>query len=271
MSFELAALPPSPDLAPFVEVIWGVRGSAGFDREVILPNGAIELMVTFGPTQKVHAYGDRRVDETFGRAWVAGIQDEPLTIGSPWGADHVAVRFRPGGAHAFFDLPMDELRNRVVDLDLLVGHQASSLRARLGECRDHAERARALEGWLLGRRPAVHPYYATVRRALQLVRDADFRLGVGEVCDRLGLSNRHLIDQFRRVVGLPPKTTVRIDRFHAVVAAIRGRTDPNWSRLAHRFHFADQSHLIREFRRFAGVPPTEFLARRGPDEDNMIA
>lgn len=265
------ACPPSPELAPFVELIWGVRAPGELSGEIILPNGAIELMVNLGPEQRVHAYGDEAVDEAFVEAWLAGIQDQPLTIGSPWGCDHVGVRFRPGGAHAFFGLPMEDLRNQVVDLDLLVGTGARALRDRVGEHADHAGRARALEAWLLERRASVHPYWSTVRRAIQMVREADFRLGVGELCERLGLSNRHLIRQYRTVVGLTPKTLARVERFTAVIDATRGRHDVPWAELAYRFGYSDQSHLVREFRRFAGATPTEFLARRSVDEGHMIA
>jgi AraC-like DNA-binding protein len=268
MTPELLLEPPSPALAPFVELIWGVRAGPSELREAVIPNGATELMVNFGPTQKVWAYGDRTADDDFGRFWLAGVQDQPLVIGSPAGCDHFGVRFRPGGAHRFFGLPMDELTDQVVDLDLVVGRAASQqLRDRLLALPSHRARAREAEAWLLERRYAVHPYYATVRRALDLVHGSDFRMGVGEICARLGLSNRHLIQQFREVVGLTPKTMSRVARFHAVVAAVAGvpPSRVSWSRLSARFGYADQSHLVREFRSLAGVTPGAFLARRTED------
>jgi AraC-like DNA-binding protein len=116
----------------------------------------------------------------------------------------------------------------------------------------------------------VHPYFATTRRALDLLNRSAYNLTVAELCDRLGLSNRHLIDQFREVVGLPPKTLFRIQRFHAVVRALQGRYEADWAQLAPRFGFADQPHLIREFRHFAGVTPTRFLATRSADHAHVL-
>jgi AraC-like DNA-binding protein len=114
--------------------------------------------------------------------------------------------------------------------------------------------------------------HATVRRAVDLLHGADFRTGVGEVCARLGLSNRHLIDQFREVVGLTPKTFTRVGRFHAVVrtAASIPPSQLSWSRLAAQHGFADQSHLVREFRTFAGVTPTDFIARRSAEFQHVV-
>jgi len=270
-SFRYFARPPSHALAPFIDVIWGVSGAHDYNSEVVLPNGVVELMVNFGPVQKVVGYGDRAADESFRRFWIAGIQDRPLVIASPQGADHMGVRFRPGGAHAFFGIPMDELRGRVVDLDLIVGASvAAELRERLQATDDDAARCRIAERWLLERRYAVHPYFATTRRALDMLDSSAYDLTVAELCDRLGLSNRHLIEQFREVVGLPPKTLFRIQRFHAVVNALKGRYEADWAQVASRFGFSDQPHLIREFRHFSGVTPTQFLSARSVDHAHVL-
>lgn len=269
-TFAFFASPPSPALAPFVELIWGVRGTAGWRREVVTPNGVVELMINFGPTQKVVAYGERSTDQGFRDAWLAGVQDQSLTIASPEGSDHLGIRFRPGGAHAFFEIPMDALRNQVVDLDLLLGATARELRDRLRAVPTDQARARTAERWLLDRRLAVHPYHATVRRALEMIQQSGFRARIGDLCESLGLSNRHLIEQFRRVTGLTPKTASRIVRFNAVLRAAALEPEVDWARHAFRFNYADQSHLIREFRHFAGVTPEEYMRRRTPAQPHLI-
>ena len=271
MDVEFFTRSPPAALAPFVERLWGVRGVGHYHVECVVPNGAMELMVNLGPVQRIVRYGAREADDPFRRAWLSGIQDQPLVHASPKGADHVSVRFKPGGAHAFFDLPMDELTDRVVELEDLIGGQAAGdLIARVRAADSDAARCRVLERWLLERRAAVHPYFATVRCALDLLRSGAYRVPVGELCARLGLSNRHLIRQFRTTVGVAPKTYARIGRFQRVIDDCRGSTEVSWSRLAFRHGFADQSHLIREFRRLADVTPAAFLRCRTPDESHMI-
>lgn len=268
--FVFFSFEPGAELAPFIDSFWGVRGSAHYHVESVLPNGAIELMVNFGPRQKVVAYGEHAAEDEFRRAWIAGIQDQRLVHASPEGANHIAARFRAGGAHAFFDLPMEKLANRVIELDDLIGAGATDqLWARLREVADDEVRCRTFEQWLLERR-AVHPHFATVRRAIHLLRGSARGAPVGEVCSRLGLSNRHLIKQFRATVGLAPKTYGRIERFHRVINACRGKSDVPWSRIAAEYGFSDQSHLIREFRRLSTVTPEGFLAARTPDGSHVI-
>ena len=55
-----------------------------------------------------------------------------------------------------------------------------------------------------------------------------------------------------------------------MIEATKGRIDVDWEGLAYRFHFADQSHLVREFKRLSGVSPTQFLAQRAPGDETMI-
>lgn len=271
MEIEFYATPPSPRLAPFIELIWAVRGATDNISEAVLPNGAIELMINFGPTQKVTAYADRGVNEDFKRFWIAGMQERSLTIASPHGCDHMGVRFKPGGAHAFFESPMHDVSNQVIDLDLIIGETAAAeLHERLLMMTSHKERCATVEQWLLQRRYAVHPYYATTRRAIDLLQSSSFRVSVTEICNRLGLSNRHLIEQFRRVVGVTPKSLSRIARFNAVVRATQNQTQHDWAGLAYRFNFADQAHLVREFRHFSGVTPVQFIARRSHDHAHLM-
>lgn len=267
--FHFFSYDPAPDLAPFVEAIWGVRGAGGHHTEAIVPNGAIELMINFGPLQEVIGHGDRVLDQTYRHAWVAGIQDRRLVHRSASGSDHIAVRFRPAGAHAFLPLRMDEIANQVIDLDLLLGNEAMALRDRLGEARSDRDRAGLLEGWLR-RQLRVDPSFDTVREAAARLRPGERPPSVAALCEDLGLSNKHLVELFRRTVGLPPKVLGRVHRLQSAIASCRGRSRVDWIELAHACGYADQSHLIREFRSMAGTTPSRFLRSRTPDQLHVI-
>jgi len=56
-------------------------------------------------------------------------------------------------------------------------------------------------------------------------------------------------------VGLGPKLLCRILRFQQVFRAVE-RADKNWARIAADCGYHDQSHLIRDFRQFAGQTPS---------------
>lgn len=260
------AVPRAP-LAAFVECVWAVRGAGGYRRAQVLPNGALQLMLNFGAPHHVLAFGAREQRQQHRRAWIAGLQDEPLAIEAPEVSDLLAIRFRPGGAHAFLGLPLDALTNQVVDADALLGAALATLHEPLAEAPDRSAQLRLVEDWLLARLAPREPEQALVARAIAALAVPP-GTSVHETCERLGLSNRHLIALFRRHVGLPPKTLARVLRFHAALRQLpraASRTE-----LALALGYADQAHFNHEFRRFAGLSPGRYAARRGDDDESVI-
>jgi methylphosphotriester-DNA--protein-cysteine methyltransferase len=266
--FEFHCTRPRAPLTAFVESIWSVRGAAPYRRSSVLPNGALQLMFNFGATHRVIGLGGRAADREYRRSWIAGLQDAPLAIEAPLRTHLFAIRFRPGGAHAFLPWPLEAVTNDVVDAEAALGAAVEDLRAELAAMPTHALRAHAAERWLLARFRPHERDHLLVARALAALDDAAQRAPVGAACERLGLSNRHMIRLFRRHVGLAPKTYARVRRFHEALARLPAA--PNRATLALDLGYADQAHFNHEFRRFAGVSPGAFVERRGEDDESVI-
>jgi AraC-like DNA-binding protein len=94
-------------------------------------------------------------------------------------------------------------------------------------------------------------------------------VGVAEISSRLGYSPSHFFRMFRRSFGITPHTYVMRRRV-AVAQKLLTRTDLGLVDIALKAGFCDQSHLSRNFRRFAGVPPRAYRAihRVFPDGDS---
>jgi AraC-like DNA-binding protein len=265
---EFFSAAPRPPLHLYVECIWAVRGSGDYRRAQVLPNGALQLMINFGAPHRVLGFGSRSVVQEHRQAWVAGVQDAPLTIESPDHSDLLAIRFRPGGAFAFLPLPVNCLTNDVVCADALLGSAAADLQERASLAVGRQAQLRAVEDWLLARFAPREHEHGLVCRAVALLNDPGEPGSVRATCERLGLSNRYLIELFRRHVGFAPKTLARITRFHAALDRLaQGATR---SEIALDLGYADQAHFNHEFRRFAGATPSEFMARRAPDNESLI-
>jgi transcriptional regulator GlxA family with amidase domain len=74
------------------------------------------------------------------------------------------------------------------------------------------------------------------------------------------LGERQLRRRFGASVGLGPKALAGVLRFQRFLV-LAGRADPGGlARLAADAGYSDQSHLVRESRRLAGVAPSALLS-----------
>jgi len=76
------------------------------------------------------------------------------------------------------------------------------------------------------------------------------------------VGERWLERAFARHVGYGPKMLARVVRFQHAVALLDAGPPLSWSALAYEAGFADQAHLVREFRALAGLTPGDFAAER---------
>jgi AraC-like DNA-binding protein len=165
----------------------------------------------------------------------------------------VRLRIRPGmlpGTDA------GELVDRTVPLQDLYG--PSELSERLVDYRHRPEQAVAiLADYLCAQLPRRRlDRLELVGRA---VADLSTRR-VHETAARLGVSERYLRRVFRQSVGVSPKHFARIARVRSVIGPER-RT---WADTAASAGYADQSHLIADFRSLMRVTPKAFAAGNVP-------
>lgn len=254
-----AEYPPPAPLESWIECLWTLSAPAvpaASRVERVLPDGCVELIVHLGdPFAHWSGPGAPAAQP---RSLVVGQITSALLI-QPLGVTRtLGVRFRPAGAYPFLGAPLDTLTGRQAPLDALWGADAARLEEALAGARDDAARVALLSGALarrLARGRAPHPgTLAAVRHLL----GARGRCRVADAGRRAALSPRQLERRFRAEVGLAPKTLARIVRFQALLSACDAVPEAGWADLALEHGFADQTHLIREFRDLAGATPAGF-------------
>lgn len=163
------------------------------------------------------------------------------------------VSFLVGGAFAFFGGAISEDEPRLIDLVDLSWSNPCSLRERLRNAKLAYERLDVLEAAFLDLAPISQHWDEVVRHAVALLR---IGLDVQVVAKQCDTSQQTLITRFRERTGMTPKTFSRIERFQQL---LRNKShDQTWAEAALDAGFSDQSHMVREFRNFAGVTPTSY-------------
>src|SRR5207244_5048118 len=128
--------------------------------------------------------------------------------------------------------PMDELTNRVLELEDVFGAAAGRLVEQLRESPGWGERFALLDSFIAARLAEAHPASEAVVWAWRRVNQTGGRVKVGALAEELGWSGKHLISRFRQEVGLPPKTLARIVRFNGALRALDSDDSSDWAQIA---------------------------------------
>jgi AraC-like DNA-binding protein len=87
---------------------------------------------------------------------------------------------------------------------------------------------------------------------------------VEALADAMNLSLRSAHEHAVRATGFGPKRLLRIARLHEALEIARA-DDATWSATAYRAGFADQAHMVREFRALLGDSPQAWRRRATAD------
>jgi AraC-like DNA-binding protein len=244
---------PRARLRPFVECYTLVE----CDRPA-----SHDLLPGIAPTLALRWSGEVHSDEggkptPFPLATVSGMRSSPRSIRYGGGGANLVVRFREGAARVLLGVPLHHVGNAMVPLGDLVGREADFLHEQIAEIEGTRERIEIVESFLESRVPEVVAP-SRIDSALVLIHLARGDVRIRDLARRVGSSLDSFEKQFRADVGISPKRFAGLVRMHHAVDL--GRAGVGLGDLPHRCGHFDQSHFIREFKRFAGRVPSEFFA-----------
>jgi AraC-like DNA-binding protein len=254
---------PGPPLDRFVEQLWYWEGDPlPHARDRLVPRGGSALMINLfeDETRCYHGPCDDQVERMPG-AVLCGQYSRYFVIDTHEQRVNIGVGFRPGGTWPFFDPASEELQNQHVPLRDLWGSAGATLRERLLAAPTPRAKMLLLEAELLAR--AIRPLQrrAEIDFALERLDYAPQDYSIAMLSEHVGLSARRFTRLFTLEVGLTPKVYARVQRFQRVLQAMDGFAG-DWTDIAQRCGYFDQSHLIRECRSLSGFTPTELAVRR---------
>ncbi|MHA6622181.1 helix-turn-helix domain-containing protein [Pseudonocardia sp. DLS-67] len=243
---------PHPLLAPHL-----ARRHTGFVEQTLPRHLVIPASATVSVVVKLRDSAHRPT------AFVKGPHHAHLVPGGDCAASYVEMRLSPLSGYTLLGVPLNELRGGVVDLCDVLGADGRLLAERLREARTWRRRFTILDELLLARLDRGPRPSPEVARAVQILAATGGSARIGRLASEVGWSHKHLITRFTQQVGLSPKAAARLVRFDRVLRSLDRPDSPGWERIAAEAGYADQSHLVREFRTFTGGTPTAFLSARG--------
>jgi AraC-like DNA-binding protein len=254
---------PVAPLNTYIESMWYSEGPAPFRRLKSMPMPSLHLQVNFGDAFQMYKPDQNTPFMNCAESWSVGLCNQYHIMDWPETIQVLNVSFRPGGAFPFLRLPLSELHNQVVSLDALWGQLATEIRERLYDVPTIEARFALLEHLLMARLGEVPYGLGLVQHAVAEIARQRGALSIRALSDHVGMSQKHLITQFKQMVGATPKELARIYRFRHILYRIDPRQAVDWSELAHQADYYDQPHFNRDFESFTGHTPTDYLLLRG--------
>lgn len=225
----------------------GFRGRAPQELNLqLVPYPAVTVFIEFGDGMLVDATGVHR----YGGGVVGLAPGVTNAIGRD--VDCLQIRLSPLLAYEVFG---EHAAATVLSLDAVWGSDAQRLCERLHSAPSWRQRFTLAATELNRQRmagPAADPEVAAAWRCLTRSRGT---VRIERIAEEIGWSRTRLWSRFGAQIGLPPKRAAQLIRFdHAAHCLADGDAA---AEVAYACGYADQSHLHREARSFAGLTPTD--------------
>jgi len=241
-----AEFAPPEAIARYVHCLWVFEGQDPAEPQRIAPDGRCELILHWRAP-----YLERTADGWTPQphALFAGQLTRPLHLLAREPAGVVGVRFRTAAAGAFLQGPASPFTDRRAPLpDAPDLGAAPDETARLG-----------LAAAYVARRVRPDGFDGQVAAAVAEIRTSEGRVPLDALCGLTGLPPRALQRRFLEAVGVSPRLLASIVRFRRVFDALQEPGVETWTDAAQAAGYFDHPQLARDFRRFLGCTPGDFL------------
>ncbi len=162
---------PSAPLNAYIDSMRYCDGPAPYRHLKVLPNPSLNLMINFDDAYHCYRAGQVRPYSTCAESWSVGLWNTHHILDWPHNMQLFVVDFKPGGAHPFLHLPLSELHNAIVPMDVIWGHLAVEVRERLYDAPTIQARFALLEQLLLARlREVPHELDAVCYAVAEIAR-----------------------------------------------------------------------------------------------------
>ena len=205
-----------------------------FDNETLKPNG------------------------TFTKVWISGMHKNYISISAHQKSEMFVIQFKPYGAYPFFHFQIHDLNERIVPAEDLFGDELLKLREQILSNKTSEEKFLAAEKWLNHRFDENKTPPSELLTALEKIQTESVA-NYNTIIESYPKTQKHLIDQFKKYVGLTPKYYQRILRFNEILQQIHQNEKIDWAQIAYQCEYSDQSHFIKEFKHFSGFNPQKFI------------
>ncbi len=198
---------PDGPIAPFIESLIHFKHFVpDHSIERIVPTGHIYILFELdGQVRNTFDAEDLKPDAEFTRVWISGMHRNYISISAHEDSEMFVLQFKPFGSYPFTHIPCEELNGKIQTIEGELGTELLELREAMLITETSAEKFELMEKWLLQRfdeAKAPPPELVEFMQRLQQQPVAN----LNQLIESYPATQKNLIDQFKKYVGLTPNT-----------------------------------------------------------------
>ena len=243
---------PNAQLQPFIRYYWIQNTNENLDV-LTFPIGCPQLIFH----RRTRFYIPELKSEQ-ARFSISGQVNFPAKIQSSGDVETIVVVFYPHAIGTVFNIPLSSFYNEEIDGYSLGDKTLNALADDVLNAEDSTEAIKMIEKCLWSRL-AESEIYNFKRVGVSLTQlFSDKSISVESMAQIACLSRKQFDRVFFKAVGMKPKEYSSVVRFQKSLWLMQnGNRD--FADIAYSCGYADQSHFIRECRRYSGTTPVELL------------
>lgn len=176
-------------------------------------------------------------------------------------ASLIIVVFQPDGINKLLGISANELRDKIISVNDFFGWQGSLLYDHLMNLHKTEHRLKALNKFFQELAyNHIPPNQVLIQASLNFITTHKGIVTIQQLIKHTGYTERHIERAFKESIGISPKKFVGIVKLHSFLKLLRTKSaENNITKICYDSGYFDQSHLIKEFRKYTGITPTDYL------------
>ena len=240
---------PGKNLKSIIEAYWFLDNLSARNESRVLPDCSMDIIFNFG-----NYFGNSENIINNNDIIITGMMTNFKNHFMEKNSRLFGVRFKPLGLNRFLNFGFDNIKNDIVDLNLVIPDSYYKKFRNIFLLEKYCDIIEFFEKVFTG----ILDFHSNdidldVALALQNIYSSE-NPGINEIHKNFNISHRYLEIKFKKEIGINMKEIVNIDRFIKAKNEI-SRSDKNLTEIAVDNGYYDSSHMIKDFIKYTGSSP----------------
>ena len=228
------------EIESYCMCIWQMKSKRILNKTIynnILPDACIDIVIDF--TNKIIAF--------------AGFSKETENFELNKKIDYMGIRLKPGSFYTIFDIEADKIMDNIIEFSQI--EKEYNLENILS-IEETSKRIDLLKTYLLKKIKGKQD-----KKNIEIIDklyENPKEKSVLDIAKEFGYNKRHLTRVFKTYYGISPKVLLNILRLHLCLTLLL-EENKTLIDVAMICGFYDQSHFIKELKRYTGISPIQLL------------